>query len=216
MKDKYRLSKNENIKLVNNNLVKLIYNSTKLEGLDVSITDAKEILDGVNSSINLDFVTCILNLRDAWREILENLYTEVNPQYICHINSFVSRNESLKWGVLRDSQVGISGTSYIPKIPIKEEVIKELEEINSIECNTEKAIKLMLYCMRAQLFFDGNKRTSMIVANKIMIENGCGIITVKEEDILEFNKLLSEYYTTGDSLKIEKFIYENCIFGIEN
>ena len=35
--------------------------------------------------------------------------------------------------------------------------------------------------MRTQAFWDGNKRTSMIVANKIMIENSCGVITIKEE-----------------------------------
>lgn len=28
----------------------------------------------------------------------------------------------------------------------------------------------MLYLMRSQLFWDGNKRTSMIVANKLLIE----------------------------------------------
>ena len=69
--------------------------------------------------------------------------------------------------------------------------------------------------MRAQVFWDGNKRTSMIVANKIMIENGKGIITIKEEFINEFNKLLSEYYTTGGNNSIVRFIYDNCIFGLE-
>ena len=80
---------------------------------------------------------------------------------------------------------------------------------------TERAIRIMLYLMRAQVFWDGNKRTSMIVANKIMIENGKGIITIKEEFINEFNKLLSEYYTTGDNNSIVRFIYDNCIFGLE-
>lgn len=42
----------------------------------------------------------------------------------------------------------------------------------------------MLYGMRNQLFWDGNKRTSMIIANKIMIMNGKGIILVKDDDLL--------------------------------
>ena len=73
----------------------------------------------------------------------------------------------------------------------------------------------MLYLMKSQIFWDGNKRTSMIIANKIMIENGKGIITIKEEYIGQFNKLLSDYYTTGNSDLIIKFIYDNCIFGLE-
>lgn len=43
--------------------------------------------------------------------------------------------------------------------------------------------------MRSQIFWDGNKRTSMLVANKILIQNGCGIISIKEENIFEFNRL---------------------------
>lgn len=74
----------------------------------------------------------------------------------------------------------------------------------------------MLYGMRSQLFWDGNKRTSMIIANKIMIENGKGIITVKEENLLEFNKLLTEHYNTNNDEKIINFIYNYCIFGIDN
>lgn len=74
---------------------------------------------------------------------------------------------------------------------------------------------LMLYLMRSQLFWDGNKRTSMIVANKLLIENGCGIISIKEEYISEFDTLLTEYYNTGLKEKIVDFLYEHCIFGLE-
>ena len=84
----------------------------------------------------------------------------------------------------------------------------------SIENITLRAIKYMLYGMRSQLFWDGNKRTSTIIANKIMINNGRGIILVQEEYILEFNKLLTEYYNTSNDEKIIEFIYNNCIVGI--
>lgn len=130
------------------------------------------------------------------------------------VNSFVSRNESLEWGKLRSGKVGISGTSYVPSIPLKEKVEKKLKEIMSIENITLRAIKYMLYGMRSQLFWDGNKRTSTIIANKIMINNGKGIILVQEEYILEFNKLLTEYYNTSNDEKIIEFIYNNCIVGI--
>ena len=54
----------------------------------------------------------------------------------------------------------------------------------------------MFYLMINQIFWDENKSTSMLLANKIIIENGCVIITVKEELIKELNKLLTEYYNT--------------------
>lgn len=72
----------------------------------------------------------------------------------------------------------------------------------------------MLYGMRSQLFWDGNKRTSTIVANKIMIENGKGIIKIPDTKLIEFNALLSDFYTTNNMDKIKQFIYEYCIDGI--
>ena len=72
----------------------------------------------------------------------------------------------------------------------------------------------MLYGMRSQLFWDGNKRTSNICANKIMIENGAGIIKVPDNKIEEFNNLLKDFYDTNNRKEIEKFLYDNCIDGI--
>ena len=80
---------------------------------------------------------------------------------------------------------------------------------------TKRSLVIMLYLMRTQAFWDGNKRTSMMVANKIMIENGCGVITIKEEYFKEFNSLLTEYYNTNKMESLLEFLYNNCIFGME-
>jgi prophage maintenance system killer protein len=73
----------------------------------------------------------------------------------------------------------------------------------------------MLYGMRSQLFWDGNKRTSIICANIILIQNGNGMLMVQDKNLKEFSQLLTDFYNTNNSEKIEKFLYENCIFGIE-
>lgn len=216
MKDKYQLTKEQNLFLAKKVLVSNIYNSARLEGINTTYPDTKTILEGVNvPTLKLDEINCILNLRDAWNYVLTNIDSEINLDFICKVNSYVSRNESLEWGVLRNGKVGINGVDYIPDIPIKEDVINNINKILQEENVTEKAIDLMLYLMRSQVFWDGNKRTSMIIANKILIENGCGIITVKEENINEFNILLTEYYNTNNKNKIVEFLYEKCIFGLE-
>ena len=216
MKNKYQLTKEQNLFLAKKVLVSNIYNSVRLEGINTTYPDTKTILEGINvPSLKLDEINCILNLRDAWNYVLTNIDSEINLDFICKVNSYVSRNESLEWGVLRNGTVGINGVDYISDIPIKEDVINNIDKILKEENVTEKAIDLMLYLMRSQVFLDGNKRTSMIIANKILIENGCGVITVKEENINEFNILLTEYYNTNVKDKLVKFLYEKCIFGLE-
>ena len=216
MKNKYQLTKEQNLFLAKKVLVSNIYNSARLEGINTTYSDIKTILEGVNvPSLKLDEINCILNLRDAWNYVLTNIDSKINLEFICKVNSYVSRNESLKWGILRNGKVGINGVDYIPDIPIKEDVVNNINKILEEKNITKKAIDLMLYLMRSQIFWDGNKRTSMIIANKILIENGCGIITVKEENINEFNILLTEYYNTNHKNKIVEFLYEKCIFGLE-
>ena len=216
MQDKFHLTKEQNLFLAKKTLALNIYNSARLEGINTTYPDTQTILEGVNvPTLKLDEINCILNLRDAWNYTLTNIDAEVNLNFICKVNSFVSRNESLEWGVLRNGKVGINGVDYIPDIPNEKDIINNIENILKEKSTTLKSINLMLYLMRSQVFWDGNKRTSMIVANKILIQNGCGIITVKEEYIGEFNTLLTEYYNTGNKDKITKFLYDKCIYGLE-
>lgn len=216
MYDKYHLTKEYNLSLARKMLASNIYNSAILEGINITYEDAKKVLEGVNvPSLRLDEINCILNLRDAWNFTLSNIDTDITLDFICKVNSFVSRNESLEWGVLRTGKVGINGVDYIPDIPNREDVITNINEILKEENITSRSLNLMLHLMRSQIFWDGNKRTAILVANKLLISNGCGIISVREDDINEFNKLLTEYYNTGNKDKIIPFLYDKCIFGLE-
>lgn len=189
--------------------------ASKIEELNLTKEEVINILDGVNvPNVKIDEINTILNLRDAWKYRLDNINEEVSLELILKVNSYVSRNESLSWGTLRTGNAGISGTDYIPKIPEEKEVLKEIDNILAIPDITLRSIKYMLYGTRNQLFWDGNKRTSMIIANKIMIMNGKGIILVKDENLLEFNKLLTDYYTKGEDAKIIEFLYNKCIYGL--
>lgn len=215
MENKYNMTIGQNIFLAKRNLVDNIYSNARLEGLNITFPQTKTILEGINvPELKIDEIQCILNLRDAWSYVINNIETEFNLEFISKVNEFVARNESIAWGKLRNGKVEITGTTYIPDIPNEEQVNKDIEKILKIENTTERAIEYMLYGMRNQLFWDENKRTSTICANKIMIQNGNGIIKIPDDKLQEFTTLLSEFYTTNDKEKIKQFIFDNCIDGI--
>lgn len=215
MENKYNLTLEQNIFLAKRNLVDNIYANARMEGLNITFPQTKTILEGVNvPNLKIDEIQCILNLRDAWKHVINNISDEFNIDFICKVNELVARNESLAWGVLRQGEVQITGTDYIPEIPDREKVINEISQILQIQNPTERSIEYMLYGMRNQLFWDGNKRTSTICANKIMIENGCGIIKVPDNKLEEFTVLLSDFYSTNNKEKLKQFIFDNCIDGI--
>ncbi len=215
MENKYNLTLEQNIFLAKRNIIDNIYAGARMEEINVTFLQVKKILEGINVlNLKIDEIQCILNLRDAWKYVINNIKEEFNINFICKINELVARRESIEWGVLRSGNVQITGTEYISDVPEEEVVKKQIAEILKIKNTTERAIEYMLYGMRSQLFWDGNKRTSMICANKIMIENGNGIIKVPDNKLEEFNTLLSEFYTSNDKVKIKQFIFDNCIDGI--
>lgn len=61
----------------------------------------------------------------------------------------------------------------------------------------------MLSVIRKQMFIAGNKRVAMLFANKIMIDNGCGIITIAQDDQEMFYEKLIKYYESGDMLDLK-------------
>jgi Fic family protein len=214
--DQYQLSRAQNLFLAKKKWDENIYCGMKMENRNITFPETQTILNGVNvPSVTLDDIQAVLNMRDAWRYLVSVVDEPSNLALICKLNEYVARNESLEWGVLRTGRVGISGTEYVPPLPVREEIEQELDAILTAEItHTERALIAFLWGARRQMFWDGNKRTSLLLANKILLDHGNGMLTIREKNMPEFNQLLSAYYTTNDMREIKAFLYHNAIDGI--
>ncbi|WP_303138264.1 hypothetical protein [uncultured Eubacterium sp.] len=79
---------------------------------------------------------------------------------------------------------------------------------------TDKALEAFTWGARGQFFWDGNKRTSLLLANKILVSSGAGIMTITDKYMEQFNSLLFEYYNTGENRELKQFLYDNAILGL--
>ena len=193
-----------------------VYCGMKMENRAVTFPQTRTILNGVNvPNVQLEDIQAILNMRDVWKYLLGTICEPVDIGYFCKLNEFIARNEALEWGRLRTGSVGISGTDYVPPVPEYEAVKRELEQIVNADASaTEKALEVFTWGTRGQFFWDGNKRTSMTLANKILIAAGAGILTITDKHMEQFNGLLLDYYNTGACEKLKTFLYENAIQGM--
>lgn len=212
--DKYHLNKSQSLFLAKKGQIKNIYCGMKMENRAVTLDQTRAILNGVNvPNVQLDDIQAILNMRDAWKFLLNTVSETITFEYWCKLNEYIARNEALEWGKLRTGNVGISGTDYVPPIPEKEQVITTLEDIVSDKgmTATDKALEVFTWGTRGQYFWDGNKRTSLMLTNKILISAGAGIMTITDKYMEQFNVLLLEYYNTGKSSELKRFLYDNAI-----
>lgn len=216
MKDKFKLTQEQNIFVAKRNIVDYIYKSARLEGIHITFPETQSIFDGIGvNGIKVEDIIKINNLKRAWQCMLDTLDRLTDLDYLCRLNMIIGSEGSIYGaGKIRAYDVRISGTNWQPQIPFEYDIRNEIADILKMQSKTERAITLMLWGMRRQIFIDGNKRTSMMIANKEMIKHGCGIISIPNEKIKPFYDLLIGFYETNDMEKIKNFVYENCIDGL--
>ena len=217
MQDKYNMTKEDNIFFAKRKLIDNLYKSANLEGIAVTFADTVAFVNNVNTGkISVDDMLKLKGLKDAWEYVLNTIDEELTIDYIKKIHFEVCKGQNIEpLGNFRDRGVGITGTSYRPKLPSECNYDKELNDIMKVEDSLDKSITLFLWIQRSQMFLDGNKRVANLVANKEMIKNGLGILAVPVEKIGEYFTILIEFYETNDYTNIKKWIYDNCIDGVE-
>ena len=220
MNDKFNLTREQNVFIAKRNIVDYIWKSANLEGIEVTYPETQAIYDGgIVNGLTVNNIIAICNLKNAWQFILENADINYDFNLLCHIHKLVADRLVLEQdlGRIRTTSVNVGGTKWQPQFPIESQIVEELNILlnQKEKSKTEIAIELMLYIMRRQMFIDGNKRVAMLFANKIMIDNGCGIITVAQEYQPTFYEKLIKYYETNEMTDIKKWIYNYCIDGIK-
>lgn len=217
MQNRFAMTQKDNIEIAKRTLVDAIYKSANLEGIAVTYAQTIDVLNNVNvASLKPAEINKVFCLRDAWHYTLDHINDDMNLAFIENIHSYVARAdvEYYELGRIRTTDVLISGTAWRPEIPDPEKLHNEMMGIMSLPNETDRALSLMLWIMRTQVFRDGNKRVATIAANKVLIENGCGIISVPVELDGKFKQLLVDFYESNDNKIIKKFLYDKCIDGL--
>ena len=203
-----------NLDFARANMKSSIYDQAVLEGVATTFPQTEEIIEnGTVNGMTADDVQKILNLKHAWEFILDKdvIQTESNYYLLCHIAKLANEGFFFDGGRIRGVPVSIGGTSYVPPIPMESQVKEHIDEIiGSGKETIDIAIDLCMYCMRTQIFVDGNKRASVIFANHYMIAHGLGLIVIPENHVPEFKKKLVVYYESADIEEIRDFLKDKC------
>ena len=209
--DKFHLTKEQNRRFAKKNLVRLVFTNSRFEGVNTTLPQT--IIDGMSAAgVSIDDSNVIVQLKRGWQYVIRedkalSLKIEQN------INLLVARYDSLDPGSFRTGSVTVElGNDKGEWKPQEVDFFNNLmQKDTSI---TDKAMTLMYHNMRNQLFGDGNKRTAILVANKLMIDHGAGLINVPLDKWDVWNDLISKYYLSGDMKTLKDWSYVNGIQGV--
>jgi len=203
-----------NIVFARVNMKMNIYDQAVLEGVATSFPQTEEIIEnGKVSGMTATDVQKILNLKHAWEFILDKDVIASKSDYymLSYIARLVNEGFFAEGGRIRGVPVTIGGSSYVPPLPDEIDIKDKITEITGDDADAiDIAIRLCLYCMKAQIFLDGNKRASVIFANHYLISHGGGFLVIPEKEVPEFKNLLVKYYEGNDISIISDFMKKHC------
>ena len=205
----------QNLEFARANMKSNIYDQAVLEGVATSFPQTEEIIEnGIVNGVSAGDVQKILNLKHAWEFILDKDVIRSSSDYylLCHISKLVNEGIFTDGGRIRGVPVTIGGCSYVPPLPVELDVKEKIEEIvgNMQDSVIDSAIRLCLYCMKTQIFLDGNKRASVIFANHYLIAHGQGCLVIPEKFVPAFKRRLVQYYETDSLPEIRDFMKREC------
>lgn len=217
--DKFNMSKENNIFNAKRIMVDSIYKQANLEGIAVTFADTQSILNNVNiEHVTPTDISKVCCLRDGWNYLFDHIDDTVDLVFLEATHELTARFDVpyQYLGKLRNEEVMISGTDWRPEIPNADKIYRDLQDLNKIECITDRALSVGLYVMRSQMFKDGNKRVGSFAANKILIANGKGIFNVPVKLDGLFKQKLVDYYESNENEELKSWIVENCLDGVNS
>ncbi|MCI5160780.1 MAG: cell filamentation protein Fic [Candidatus Electrothrix sp. AX5] len=205
-------NKGKALMLAKRQLSELVCDAVNLEGINYTLPEVQTLLDGITvGGHKLSEQQIVLNQSNAWQEVfalVKNDQFAVTAEIACKLHGIAAKEDALEWGQFRSGGVSIAGTEYMPPpadqlSKLFAEMVEKAEQISDVY---DRAIFYFLRMARSQFFYDVNKRMGRFMMNGFLLKNGYPAINLPAKRQLEFNRLMLNFYTTGDKDAMNNFL----------
>jgi fido (protein-threonine AMPylation protein) len=203
-------------------VIELAWKSSKIEGNTYTLLDTEKLLlENIPAEgHDPDEAHMILNHKDAFSYVRENtgLFKKLTRANIEDVHSLLVKDLGVGKG-LRSKGVGVRGSVYRPldtKYQIEEAVEALCEAVNRLTSPYDKAMLVLLGISYIQPFEDGNKRTSRLVADAVLLAHQCAPLSYRSVDEVEYRNAMLVFYERNSIISFRKLFIEQYLFAAEN
>lgn len=208
-------------------LPEFVWDAGALEGNPFTFPEVQTLLDGITvGGRKVSDQEQILNLAESAKRLLAMVKSDqfsLSKPVFTELNGIVARKEALEWGVFRGEG---QEESYTPAVGLGEHgrhiplpTLPDAPELNRVfregvaeleKCPPfERATAFFLFGALQQFFFDGNKRTSRLMMNGVLMSHGIDAISVPAAKVQAFNEKMVRFYLSKDATEMMAFL-ANC------
>ena len=213
----YNISKYDSQTLINKEyeriMIELSWKSSSIEWNTYSILSTESLIKDhiFDDTKTKEEAQMILNHKDCFNEMILNKehFLKINIADIEYLHSILIKHLWVEKNI-RKIWVGVSWTKYVPldnAHQIRDALEKMVELINKKDFFFEKALLAILLISYIQPFEDGNKRTSRMLSNAILLANNSIPLSYRAVSVDDYKKAIVLFYEINNvSLFKEIFI----------
>lgn len=202
--------------------IELSWKSSKIEGNTYSLLETENLLKNGEEAKGKSALETqmILNHKNAIDFIFKNPkeFLKVDLPKIVALHSLLVKDLNINNGI-RKTLVGITGTIYKPldnEYQIREVLEMTTKLINSVDNIFLKSLLAILLISYIQPFEDGNKRTSRILGNAILLANDSFPLSFRNVDEVRYKEAILLFYEQNNLSLFKEIFIEQCEFSAKN
>lgn len=203
-------------------IIELSWKSSKIEGNTYSLLDTERLLkEGIEASgHSKEEAIMIINHKKAFKYILGNTkkFLKLSKLLISDLHRLLIEDLEITYG-LRTKPVGITGTLYRPlsiPIQIEEALVSLCQLVNKQTDAYSKSLLSLAGIAYIQPFEDGNKRTSRLTANAILLAHELAPLSYRSVNEISYKEAMLVFYEKNSLKALKEIFIEQYIFSCKN
>ena len=201
--------------------IDLSWKSSEIEGNTYTLLETVNLLkDQIEAKgRSPEETTMLLNHKEALKAIVEqpDYFKTLSLARIEDVHNILIQNLGVERSV-RHIRVGISGTNYRPlevESQIREAIQDMCDLVNGKHNPYEKALLTLLLTSYIQPFSDGNKRSSRLLANALLISYGCCPLSFRTVEANDYRAALLLFYEQNNLSEFKKIFLNQVAFAMK-
>lgn len=203
-------------------VIELSWKSSKIEGNTYTLLDTEKLIRENKEAPGhtKKEAQMILNHKDAFNYIRQNplQFTSVTKKNLEELHSILVKNLSVGFG-LRTKPVGVTGSKYLPLDNIHQitEAVESLSSaVSRMTTPYAKALIALMGIGYIQPFEDGNKRTSRLMANALLLSHGLAPLSYRSVDENEYREAMLVFYELNSITPLKNIFIGQYSFAAKN
>lgn len=203
-------------------IIELSWKSSRIEGNTYTLLDTEKLILEQKEAVghSRDEAQMILNHKEAFLFVHENSkrFASLTRANLEEIHSLLAKDLGVGLGV-RKAPVGVLGSKYRPLDNVHQitDALSGLfRAVDRARSPYTKALIALLGVSYIQPFEDGNKRTSRLATNALLLAHGVAPLSYRSIDENEYREAMLVFYELNSIIPLKKIFIDQYNFAARN